>query len=143
MGRIIFSVNAFFFFFFKPGQLLLALNKFPPTPAGSADVAAGAEAMTFLRDLVKIDTSNPPGDEIKAANYIKGVLDREGIPSDIFESAPGRANLVARLRGKRQKEASDADGASGCGRRGARQVDPRTLRSDHKGRLPVWPRRFR
>ena len=60
--------------------------------------------MTFLTALVKIDTSNPPGDEIKAANYIKGLLDKEGIPSEIFESAPGRANLVARLKGNGTKK---------------------------------------
>jgi acetylornithine deacetylase/succinyl-diaminopimelate desuccinylase-like protein len=72
-------------------------------PARSPD-AANSEAMTFLRDLVKIDTSNPPGNEIKAANYIKSVLDREGIPSEIFESAPGRANLVARLKGNGSKK---------------------------------------
>jgi len=100
MGRIIFSVNTFFF------VLCLATparsQQFSAAPAGSSD-AASAEAMTFLRDLVKIDTSNPPGNEIKAANYIKGVLEKEGIPSEIFESAPGRANLVARLKGNGSK----------------------------------------
>ena len=59
--------------------------------------------MRFLTDLVKIDTSNPPGNEAKAANYIKAVLDKEGIASEIFESAPGRGNLVARLKGNGSK----------------------------------------
>jgi len=72
----------------------------PPSPTE----AWRTEAMTFLTALVKIDTSNPPGDEIKAANYIKSVLDKEGIPSEIFESAPGRANLVARLKGNGTKK---------------------------------------
>jgi len=75
----------------------------PSTPAGSAEVWS-AETRAFLSALVKIDTSNPPGDEIKAANYIKSVLDKEGIPSEIFESAPGRANLVARLKGNGAKK---------------------------------------
>ena len=44
--------------------------------------ASRAEAVRFLSDLVKIDTSNPPGNEVKAANYIKSVLDKEGIASE-------------------------------------------------------------
>ncbi len=57
------------------------------------------EALQILTGLVKIDTSNPPGNEIQAARYVKEILDREGIPSEIVESAPGRASLVARLKG--------------------------------------------
>ena len=59
----------------------------------------GSEAVDFLVNLVKINTSNPPGNETQAAQYIKSVLDKEGIPSEIFESAPGRGNIVARLKG--------------------------------------------
>jgi acetylornithine deacetylase/succinyl-diaminopimelate desuccinylase-like protein len=65
---------------------------------------ARAEAVEHLVALVKIDTSNPPGNEIKAAEYIKRVLDREGIASEIFESAPGRASIVARLAGSGKKK---------------------------------------
>lgn len=63
------------------------------------------EAMGHLRALLRIDTTNPPGNEIEAARYVAGVLDAEGIPSIIKESGPGRANLVARLDG------GDPDGA--------------------------------
>src|SRR6476646_6940605 len=62
------------------------------------------EALHFLAELVKIDTSNPPGNEVKAAEYIKGVLAAEGIPAQIYESAPGRGNLVARLKGNGKKK---------------------------------------
>jgi acetylornithine deacetylase/succinyl-diaminopimelate desuccinylase-like protein len=62
------------------------------------------EAVKFLGDLVKIDTSNPPGNEARAAEYIKGVLAAEGIPAQIYESAPGRGNLVARLKGSGKKK---------------------------------------
>ena len=65
--------------------------------------AAGSEVTSILTGLVKIDTSNPPGNEIKAAQYIKTLLDREGIESEIFESAPGRGNIVARLKGNGSK----------------------------------------
>lgn len=71
------------------------------TPAG---IAAQDEVVHYLTDLVKIDTSNPPGNEIKAAQYLKSVLDREGIPSEIVESAPGRASLIARLKGNGSKK---------------------------------------
>lgn len=65
--------------------------------------ASHDEAVHFLTELVKIDTSNPPGNEIKAAAYIKSVLDKESIPSQIFESEPGRGNIVARLKGNGSK----------------------------------------
>ena len=64
---------------------------------------AQTEAIKFLSDLVKIDTSNPPGHETRAAAYIKDVLAAEGIPAEIYESAPGRGNLVARLKGNGKK----------------------------------------
>jgi acetylornithine deacetylase/succinyl-diaminopimelate desuccinylase-like protein len=62
------------------------------------------EAVKFLAELVKIDTSNPPGNETRAAEYIKSMLAAEGIPAQIYESAPGRGNLVARLKGSGKKK---------------------------------------
>ncbi|HEV8183403.1 MAG TPA: M20/M25/M40 family metallo-hydrolase, partial [Candidatus Angelobacter sp.] len=66
--------------------------------------AAQTEAVKFLGELVKIDTSNPPGNETRAAEYIKGALAAEGITAQIFESAPGRGNIVARLEGNGKKK---------------------------------------
>jgi acetylornithine deacetylase/succinyl-diaminopimelate desuccinylase-like protein len=66
--------------------------------------AARDEAVKFVAELVKIDTSNPPGNETRAAEYIKSVLAAEGIPAQIYESAPGRGNLVARLKGSGKKK---------------------------------------
>lgn len=66
--------------------------------------AAQTEAVKFLGELVKIDTSNPPGNETRAAEYIKSVLAAEGITAQIFESAPGRGNIVARLKGNGKKK---------------------------------------
>jgi acetylornithine deacetylase/succinyl-diaminopimelate desuccinylase-like protein len=57
------------------------------------------EAVQLLQDLVRIDTSNPPGNETRAADYIKGVLDKEGIASAIHTLQPGRGTIVARLKG--------------------------------------------
>src|SRR5580765_2972969 len=67
-------------------------------------VSAQAEAVKFLGELVKIDTSNPPGNEMRAAEYIKGVLAAQGITAQVFESAPGRGNVVARLKGTGRKK---------------------------------------
>lgn len=75
----------------------------PSTGLSAITDASRAEVLRFVTDLVKIDTSNPPGNEIKAANYIKTALEREGIASEIFESAPGRGNIVARLKGNGSK----------------------------------------
>jgi len=100
MGRISCYANILFLFLCLANPA--SAQQLPAAPAAAA--ARNVEAMTFLTALVKIDTSNPPGDEIKAANYIKSVLDKEGIPSEIFESAPGRANLVARLKGNGTKK---------------------------------------
>src|SRR5579859_885271 len=66
--------------------------------------AAQSETVKFLTDLVKIDTSNPPGNETRAAEYIKQVLASDGIQAQIYESAPGRGNLVARLKGTGKKK---------------------------------------
>lgn len=90
--------------------IVSALSLCPSAPAQQSSAASSAftdasraEAVRFLSDLVKIDTSNPPGNEVKAANYIKSVLDKDGIASEIFESAPGRGNIVARLKGNGSK----------------------------------------
>lgn len=62
--------------------------------------AIRAEVECLLQEYVRLDTTNPPGHEIVAARFLERVLEREGIPSEIVESAPGRANLIARVRGR-------------------------------------------
>ncbi len=65
--------------------------------------AATAEALAHFKQLLRIDTTNPPGNERVAADYLARVLDREGIPYRIVESEPTRASLVARLVGSGKK----------------------------------------
>ena len=55
------------------------------------------EATDWLVGLLRIDTSNPPGNELAAAKYVADILTRENIPADVFETAPGRGILIARL----------------------------------------------
>jgi acetylornithine deacetylase/succinyl-diaminopimelate desuccinylase-like protein len=57
------------------------------------------QVIDVLRDLVRIDTTNPPGNETACARYLADLLRPAGIETRILEAAPGRGNLVARLRG--------------------------------------------
>ena len=63
----------------------------------------GEEAINHLINLVRIDTTNPPGNETEAANYIKAALAAEGIDSELYALDPDRANLVARYKGNGSK----------------------------------------
>jgi len=56
------------------------------------------EVTRFLRDYVAIDTSNPPGDTRRAADFLAAIFEREGIPVTRYESAPGKAIVYARLK---------------------------------------------
>ncbi len=61
------------------------------------------EAVVILQNLVRLDTSNPPGHEIIAANQLKKIFDEAGVESSVYESTPGRGNIVARLKGDGSK----------------------------------------
>ncbi len=62
-----------------------------------------AEILRHFRALIQIDTSNPPGNEIKAVEYLKKVIEAEGIPAQTFALDANRPNLVARLKGNGSK----------------------------------------
>lgn len=61
------------------------------------------ETMRHFQAILRLDTSNPPGNETLVIDYLKSVLDREGIETKVFANDPKRANLVARLRGNGKK----------------------------------------
>lgn len=61
------------------------------------------EAITHLQNLIRINTINPPGNELEAIKYISQILNAESIEHQIFETAPGRANLIARINGNGKK----------------------------------------
>ena len=89
-------------------QKPLALG-IPQTPSLVGDTSALArEAQGWLVELVKINTTNPPGNEQVAAKYIAGVLAKEGIAADILDLAPGRSAVVARLRSSAVADPSKA-----------------------------------
>src|SRR5665213_3789693 len=62
-----------------------------------------AELLRHYQALVRIDTTDPPGNETKAVDYIKQVLEAEGIPVIVTAQDPARANLIARLKGNGSK----------------------------------------
>ncbi len=67
--------------------------------AGPDWKAVEAEAVRSLQAYIRINTSNPPGNVTKAADFLAGILQREGIPFKRYESAPGRSIILARLKG--------------------------------------------
>jgi acetylornithine deacetylase/succinyl-diaminopimelate desuccinylase-like protein len=71
----------------------------PENPSAVGDTMALAlEAQGWLMELIKINTTNPPGNEQQTAKYIAGILTKEGIAPEILDLTPGRSALVARLR---------------------------------------------
>jgi acetylornithine deacetylase/succinyl-diaminopimelate desuccinylase-like protein len=55
------------------------------------------EALGWLQGLIRINTTNPPGNELAAANYIAGILEHEGIAHEVIELSPGRGVVIGRL----------------------------------------------
>ena len=81
----------------------------PQGPPRAEDTRALArEAQDWLVELVKINTTNPPGNEQQAAKYIAGILTKEGITPEILDITPGRSAVVARLRSSAVPDPSKA-----------------------------------
>jgi acetylornithine deacetylase/succinyl-diaminopimelate desuccinylase-like protein len=88
-----------------------ATNGLPGTqggePLGDLTKLMG-DAKVWLQDLIKINTTNPPGNEAEASKYILGVLQKEGIAAEELPIAPGRTSVVARLRSSAVADPSKA-----------------------------------
>lgn len=61
------------------------------------------EVINSLSDLIRINTTNPPGNEIAAAKYLGEQLSKEGFRCELYESAPERGNIITRLKGTGEK----------------------------------------
>jgi len=61
------------------------------------------EVTRFLSDLIRINTTNPPGNETVAAKYLAEHLSKEGFKCELFESAPERGSVITRLKGTGEK----------------------------------------
>ena len=60
-------------------------------------------AVELMQKYLRINTSNPPGNEIESARWFKSIFDQNGIQNEIFEYKPSRANIIARLKGNGSK----------------------------------------
>ena len=63
----------------------------------------GDEAVKHLQALIRIDTTNPPGNETPAAEYMGALLDAAGLPPTLIGETPERKNCIARLKGSGEK----------------------------------------
>lgn len=81
------------------------------SPAQSRPIdwpALARETQQILADYLRVNTTNPPGNELAGARFLKGILEREGIEAQILDSVElgaNRANLYARLKGNGSKKA--------------------------------------
>ena len=87
---------------FLPVFFLLALSARAAEPVVDWE-ASKTETLLHYQSIVRMNTSNPPGNETLVINYLRDVLEREGISYQVFALEPNRANLVARLKGNGRK----------------------------------------
>ena len=83
--------------------LLLGLATACANAQQKTDAAIDAETLRHFQALVRLDTQSPPGNEKLAADYLVQVLEREGIPVQVFALEAQRPNVVARLAGNGSK----------------------------------------
>ena len=65
-------------------------------------MSSNDDVVQLVRQFLRIDTSNPPGNEEKAVLFLEAILKKEGINSTVYSPAPGRANIMARIEGKKK-----------------------------------------
>jgi acetylornithine deacetylase/succinyl-diaminopimelate desuccinylase-like protein len=87
------------------GKLLFALLGCAAAVTGQTIdwKALRPEMLTHFRELLKINTSSPPGNETKAVEYICRVFQAEGIPCSVLAMEKDRANALARIKGNGRK----------------------------------------
>jgi acetylornithine deacetylase/succinyl-diaminopimelate desuccinylase-like protein len=86
------------------GVVIAGATSMSGAQAPGSGAAFEAETLQHFQALVRLDTSSPPGNEIRAVEYLKQVLDKEGIPYQVFAKDPQRPNLVVRIKGNGKKK---------------------------------------
>src|SRR6187402_1337236 len=66
--------------------------------------AVNKETFENFTSLIKIDSSNPPGNETEVTKKIQAILQKEGIESQLVGSEPNRLSLIARIKGNGSKK---------------------------------------
>jgi acetylornithine deacetylase/succinyl-diaminopimelate desuccinylase-like protein len=59
-------------------------------------------AVKLLQEFIRIDTTNPPGNEEKAILFLEDVLQKEGLSTEVYSPTPKRANIISRIKGKKK-----------------------------------------
>jgi acetylornithine deacetylase/succinyl-diaminopimelate desuccinylase-like protein len=72
----------------------------PPLPARDGDTPLTGDVTVLLQELIRLDTTNPPGRETLAAEFLREYLEAAGVECRLFARVPERANLVARIPGR-------------------------------------------
>ena len=85
----------------SPGAAAVGQSS-PPQPPDWEGVRA--ETLDHLQRMIRLNTVNPPGNEMLVARYLDSTLRAAGIETSLFEPAPGRAAFVARIRGTGAKQ---------------------------------------
>ena len=80
-------------------SLLLLPRVLTAQGAGPDWAAVASRTVTHVQAMIRMNTTNPPGNELPVARYLEGVLKGAGIETFLFEPAPGRGALVARIKG--------------------------------------------
>jgi acetylornithine deacetylase/succinyl-diaminopimelate desuccinylase-like protein len=86
----------------RPLAALVLLMTFASSPIAAQEpdwIAARQETLAHLQAMIRMNTVNPPGNELQVARYLDSTLKAAGIETHLFEPAPNRGALVARIRG--------------------------------------------
>jgi acetylornithine deacetylase/succinyl-diaminopimelate desuccinylase-like protein len=79
--------------------LAVGLGPAPVHAQGTDLTALQDRAIEWLREYIRLETVNPPGNETRGAQFFARIFEAEGIDHEVVESAPGRGNVWARLEG--------------------------------------------
>jgi acetylornithine deacetylase/succinyl-diaminopimelate desuccinylase-like protein len=79
--------------------MLVAVLIVCPALAHDDNIPLPDRTREYLIDLIRLDTSNPPGNETRVADYLKQIADSHGIPCELVGTDPARKNFIARLKG--------------------------------------------
>src|SRR5512138_444704 len=84
----------------------MSLASAPPSIAAQEPDwrSAQQETIAHLQAMIRMNTVNPPGNELPVARYLDSTLQAAGIESHLFEPTPGRGALVARIKGNGTKQ---------------------------------------
>ena len=67
--------------------------------SNATTVSLRAEVTELLQELIRVDTTNPPGNETAAAEVLREYLEESDVACELYARVPERANLIARIPG--------------------------------------------